>query len=202
MPLNGATRLPVILADKQEPLARYDFFGIAIPHEIEIEGATIDDLGRPAHGVRLHQYRQKNVVGLRLCAGQDQGHLCDRIGPALAVDLAADRDLINGVRVDQNLLHRDSEDAPEALTEDRVRVAQLASARVGCSFKHLLECHDVLRCHLRPVIVTEKIGKAPEMGFPLLFRLRIIDPLLPRPFRDQRREGGLTGIIVYPTKLK
>ena len=54
----------------------------------------------------------------------------------------------------------------------------------------LLECHDVLRCHLRPIIVTEEIGKALEMGLPLLLRLPIIYPLLPRPFCDQRREAG------------
>jgi hypothetical protein len=72
-------------------------------------------------------------------------------------------------------------------------VAQLAGARVGCGCEVLLECHNVLRCHLRPVIVTEEIGKAVEMGFPLLFRLRIVNPLFPCQFLDQRREGGSGG---------
>ena len=53
--LDRATRLAIIFTDKQEPLPRYDFLGIAIAHEIEIEGAAIDDLGHPAPGVRLHQ---------------------------------------------------------------------------------------------------------------------------------------------------
>jgi hypothetical protein len=45
VPLNCATRLPVILADKQEPLARYDFLGIAIPHELKssVLQSTISD---------------------------------------------------------------------------------------------------------------------------------------------------------------
>jgi len=55
MPLDRATGFPVILTDKQEPLPRHDFLGIAIAHEIEIEGAAIDDLGHPAPSVRLHQ---------------------------------------------------------------------------------------------------------------------------------------------------
>jgi hypothetical protein len=92
----------------------------------------------------LHQKRKEYVVGFRLCTGQYQDHLVDRIGPALALDLAADHNIIHGVCVDEELLHRDGEDAPEArqITEDRVRVAPLADARVGCGFKHLLECHD------------------------------------------------------------
>jgi hypothetical protein len=50
--------------------------------------------------------------------------------------------------------------------------------------------------------VTEEIGKTLEMGVPLLFRLRIIYPLFPRPFCDQRPEGGLTGVIAYPANVK
>ena len=55
MSLGGATRLRVIFANEQEPFARYNFLGIAIPHEIEIEGAAIDDLRDPATAVGLHQ---------------------------------------------------------------------------------------------------------------------------------------------------
>jgi len=120
-----------------------------------------------------------------------------RIGLAFALDLAAEHDIIHGVCVDHELLHRDGEDAPEArqIAEDRIRVPPLAGARVGRGCQVLLECHDVLRGHLRPVIVTKEIGKALEMGFPLLLRLRIIYPFFPRPFRDQRREAGF-GVCV------
>jgi hypothetical protein len=41
--------------------------------------------------------------------------------------------------------------------------------------------------------VTEELGKSPEMGFPVLFRSRIVDPLFPRPFIDQCGEAGLAG---------
>ena len=102
MPLGRATRLPVILTDEQEPLPWYDLLGIAIANEIEIEGAAITNLRHSATAVGLHYQRQEYVVGLRLCTGQDPAHLIDRIGLALAFDLAADHDIIHGVRGDQD----------------------------------------------------------------------------------------------------
>src|ERR1700751_3704157 len=39
-----AARLAIIFTDEQEPLPWYHFLGIAVSHEIEIEGAAIDDL--------------------------------------------------------------------------------------------------------------------------------------------------------------
>jgi hypothetical protein len=54
----------------------------------------------------------------------------------------------------------------------------------------LLERDDILRCYLGPVVVAEESGKAVEMGFDFLFRLRIINMFFPHPLLDQRREGG------------
>src|SRR6516165_8655415 len=69
VPLYRAPRLAIIFTDKKEPLPRYDFLGIAVSHEIEIEGAAINNLRHSATAVGLHQQRQEYVVGLRLCSG-------------------------------------------------------------------------------------------------------------------------------------
>jgi hypothetical protein len=43
--LGRATRLPVILTDKQKPFAPYRLLGVAVLHEVEIARTAIDDLG-------------------------------------------------------------------------------------------------------------------------------------------------------------
>ena len=54
VPLYRAPRLAIIFTDKKEPLPRYDFLAIAVSHEIEIEGAAINNLRHSATAVGLH----------------------------------------------------------------------------------------------------------------------------------------------------